>query len=728
MTTINGNLCLIIVVTFTFLLCKECHLVNCAQSESIFSIGSIWRRLRDWTGLTSIGWNLHHVPYALPWHSSGSSTPLSSSSSTSYRIDGFHPANQQDSKHLENNDNDNNIFSPFGPHLPFKLKESLSSLTGLSGANLVKIIEDMKNGISSSASCMACFAATELYQSPMYSKNGLHSAIRTTCNSLRLQKPEVCNGIAQNYVEDLDYIGVHTKLTANEMCSTLLGGNCALASPSIKTNWSLHLPDKVEPIKSFSNPIKSNGPLRVTKILHITDIHADLFYSPGSDAECGRPVCCRSHETLSSPSQSFDDSLSSSSPPSILSALSSVSFPASPSPAQSASPLASVTSGSVDTIFKKRSAGYWGDYGKCDTPIATVVSALQNIASHHSDVDYWLWTGDIGPHDIWNSSRNEILNHVRYITHLIKQYSSVPVFPVIGNHEGFPANSFPPPGISGHLSASWLYEVLAIEWSTWLPETALETLRIGGYYSVPLGPGLRLVALNTNYCARLNPWTLLDPRDPGGQLKWLVNQLYEAEILGDKVQIVGHIAPDNRECTSSWVDNFIGIIDRFRETISSQFYGHTHRDEFRVYYSPINNLPIGNAYIGPSITSFKGNNPGYRIYQTTSQGMVINHDTYFFNLTQANLNGHYGPIWRLGYNALIDLKLPSLDPINWNLFIRRLLTNEQEFQRFYKLFSRFSDASMYKPCTLSCKQEIIDELQVYVSWRKLPKAFRKNHS
>lgn len=57
-----------------------------------------------------------------------------------------------------------------------------------------------------------------------------------------------------------------------------------------------------------------------------------------------------------------------------------------------------------------------------------------------NQVDYWLWTGDIGPHDIWNSSRNEILNHVRYITHLIKQYASVPVFPVIGNHEGFPAN------------------------------------------------------------------------------------------------------------------------------------------------------------------------------------------------------------------------------------------------------------------------------------------------
>ena len=51
----------------------------------------------------------------------------------------------------------------------------------------------------------------------------------------------------------------------------------------------------------------------------------------------------------------------------------------------------------------------------------------------------------------------------------------------------------------------------------------------GGYYSVQVKPGLRVMALNTNYCTRLNPWTLYDPVDPGQQLKWLVNELYEAE-------------------------------------------------------------------------------------------------------------------------------------------------------------------------------------------------------
>ncbi len=38
-------------------------------------------------------------------------------------------------------------------------------------------------------------------------------------------------------------------------------------------------------------------------------------------------------------------------------------------------------------------------------------------------------------------------------------------------------NSFPPPEVKGENSISWLYDALAEEWSYWLPEDALKTLR-----------------------------------------------------------------------------------------------------------------------------------------------------------------------------------------------------------------------------------------------------------
>lgn len=53
---------------------------------------------------------------------------------------------------------------------------------------------------------------------------------------------------------------------------------------------------------------------------------------------------------------------------------------------------------------------------------------------------YWMWTGDISPHDIWNITREEVIFQVRLVTEMIKQHAKVPVFPVIGNHEGVPVN------------------------------------------------------------------------------------------------------------------------------------------------------------------------------------------------------------------------------------------------------------------------------------------------
>jgi len=99
----------------------------------------------------------------------------------------------------------------------------------------------------------------------------------------------------------------------------------------------------------------------------------------------------------------------------------------------------------------------------------------------------------------------------------------------------------------------------------------------GGYYKVKLRPGFRVICLNTNYCTRLNPWTMFDPVDPGKQLKWLTEELHAAEMDNDKVHIIGHIPPDNRECTQAWLFNYLRIIDRFQDTVLAAYYGHTHR-------------------------------------------------------------------------------------------------------------------------------------------------------
>lgn len=54
---------------------------------------------------------------------------------------------------------------------------------------------------------------------------------------------------------------------------------------------------------------------------------------------------------------------------------------------------------------------------------------------------------------------------------------------------------------------------------------------------------------------------------------------------------------------------------RYENTVTAQFYGHTHTDEIDIYYdSETKQRPVSVGYIGPSVTTFVDGNPAYRIY------------------------------------------------------------------------------------------------------------------
>lgn len=69
------------------------------------------------------------------------------------------------------------------------------------------------------------------------------------------------------------------------------------------------------------------------KVLQLSDTHVDPHYREGALADCELPLCCRA------------------------------------------------TSGVA--AAGKRTAGRWGDYGRCDAPVALLENALQHIAKTH---------------------------------------------------------------------------------------------------------------------------------------------------------------------------------------------------------------------------------------------------------------------------------------------------------------------------------------------------------
>lgn len=219
--------------------------------------------------------------------------------------------------------------------------------------------------------------------------------------------------------------------------------------------------------------------------------------------------------------------------------------------------------------------------------------------------------------------------------------------------------------------------------------------------------------------------------DPGDQLRWLVAELVDAEFNDEKVHIVGHIAPDPTECTRPWLANFLAILERFQTVIAAQFYGHSHKDEFRVYYGRDGKSVLSSAFIGPSLTSYvkrksglqvavkrpskgadrathsprqsyfvfftttrfsarfaadryKGNNPAYRLYHIdgSARSTVKDHATYFFNLTDANLS--LLPIWRKLYTFTSSYALSSASHEDLDYLLQLMKTDDELFQLFYR--------------------------------------------
>jgi sphingomyelin phosphodiesterase len=177
------------------------------------------------------------------------------------------------------------------------------------------------------------------------------------------------------------------------------------------------------------------------------------------------------------------------------------------------------------------------------------------------DLDYIIWTGDLPPHDVWNQTKDDQLHVLKEtVAQLAHYFPNVPIFPSLGNHESTPVNSFPPPYVdSAEFSVQWLYDELDAQWRRWLPESTSQTVRYGGYYSVSVRPGFRIISLNMNYCHNKNWWLLLNTTDPAQELQWLIYELQAAELSGDLVHILGHIPPGHPDCLKTWSRNFYKV-------------------------------------------------------------------------------------------------------------------------------------------------------------------------
>lgn len=305
------------------------------------------------------------------------------------------------------------------------------------------------------------------------------------------------------------------------------------------------------------------------KIIHITDIHYSPLYSPGSNAECNEYACCRITQGMA--------------------------------------PVDNLTAG----------AGAWGDYRYCDSPWSAVEDMLDHVQNNHPDANLIYFTGNIVGNGIWESSISDNKAVIKKVFfEMAKRFSNATIIPVIGNHEAHPINSFAPSYVTiPDLSNSWLYDFQHGLWQSVLSVDVMKSIQEDGYYSALVRPGLRIIVLNNNLAHIYNPWVLYSTRYLQRQLQWLNDVLYVAEQEGEKVHLLYHIPNGAETMFVVWAREFRLIVERYWETISVQFNGHSHLAEAYIFYSKEHpEYAINCAFSGGSTSTFSNLNPNYNVY------------------------------------------------------------------------------------------------------------------
>ena len=107
------------------------------------------------------------------------------------------------------------------------------------------------------------------------------------------------------------------------------------------------------------------------------------------------------------------------------------------------------------------------------------------------------------------------------------------------------------------------------------------------------------------------------------------------------------------------------IFTRYSSTIAQIFFGHTHEDQFQVFYRATDGNStavsrrtedaVAAALLGPSITPRKKLNPSIRVYAVDPETYeVLDYDQYYTQLDAFDdelKDAAHGPVWHKLYNA-----------------------------------------------------------------------------
>uniref|UniRef100_A0A0W0GDV1 Calcineurin-like phosphoesterase domain-containing protein n=1 Tax=Moniliophthora roreri TaxID=221103 RepID=A0A0W0GDV1_MONRR len=509
------------------------------------------------------------------------------------------------------------------------------------------LIDDIIDALEGAVDCAGCHALLlPLKGLALLGDSAFSGTLNTVCTTLKLQDSDVCKGaiggpgvvLAQG-LRNIDPFGQ----TSTKLCNGLVG-----LCPSPKVNaYTVPFP-KPAPTNPKTFTSKGNKPFQV---VHFSDVHIDRQYTVGAEANCTKPICCRNYADHTGP----------------------VEIPAEPNGNR-----------------------------KCDTPTSLAQSLLNAIKANNM---FSIFTGDVVEAAVWLVTKDEVTSDIDAFNDQMANTLQGTVYPAVGNHEAAPVNNFPRNTTKDHAQdLQYVFDATSAGWQRWIGSSAADQVKhiSGSYSTIVSGTNLMIISLNTVYWYKLNFW-LYDSNqqqpDPNGILSFLVSQLQAAEDAGQRAWIIGHMPPGIADTFDDQSNYYDQVVQRYKNTIAGQFFGHTHADEFEIAYSDYNkrtkDTATGIVWIAPALTPRSGN-PAFKVYDIDPDTYeVMDAKVYSADLNDPNFQTT--PNWALLYSArttygsLLPTPLPptdSLNPAFWHQVTEGFEKNDAAFQQYDKFKKR----------------------------------------
>ena len=148
-----------------------------------------------------------------------------------------------------------------------------------------------------------------------------------------------------------------------------------------------------------------------------------------------------------------------------------------------------------------------------------------------------------------------------------------------------------------------------------------------------------------------------------------------------------------------------------------------HNDQFALIKQSLSSNYSGVIYISPSLTTYQGLNPSFRVFEFNSTTMeLLDIKQYHMNMSEANISNipktkfyysskacpyyfllFFNPYTSHFFKKNADFGLKDFSPASWASVFRQIISDDSAFQNYW---TSYKTGNPYE-CTGECKKEVI---------------------